>query len=83
MLLKKKGSLLKSYPSALTQIQFCQPKKSERCVDFNPEPVTLLKRGEECDPNYDVESAKERSRETWAKLERYEREFEERQKALV
>ncbi len=58
-------------------------KYSLNDIDFNPEPVTLLKRGEECDPNYDVESAKERSRETWAKLERYEREFEERQKALV
>ena len=52
-------------------------------IDYSPEPVTLLKRGEEVDPNYDEEAAKKRSQETWAKLERYEREFEERTKDLV
>ena len=52
-------------------------------IDYNPEPVTLLKRGEDVDPDYDVEAAKKRSQETWAKLERYEREFEERTKDLV
>lgn len=58
-------------------------KYSLNDIDYNPEPVTLLKRGEDVDPDYDVEAAKKRSQETWAKLERYEREFEERTKDLV
>ncbi len=52
-------------------------------IEYNPEPVTLLRRGEEVDPNYDAEAAREQSRKTWAKLEQYEREFEERTKDLV
>lgn len=50
---------------------------------FTPGPIEEIPRDTSVDPDWDEEAAKERSREMWAKLERYEREFEERQKALV
>lgn len=50
---------------------------------FTTGPIEEIPRDISVDPDWDEEAAKERSRETWAKLERYEREFEERQKALV
>ena len=52
-------------------------------IGYNPEPVTLLRRGEEIDPNYDEEAAKERSRQRWAKFEQMERDFDERMRDLV
>ena len=50
---------------------------------FTSGSIEEIPRDTSADPDWNEESAKERSRETWAKLERYEREFEERQKALV
>ena len=50
---------------------------------FTPGPIEEIPRETFVDSGWDEEAAKERSRETWAKLERYEREFEERTKDLV
>ena len=47
-------------------------------IGYNPEPVTLLRRGEEVDPNYDEDAAMERTRTTRMRDEELLRDFEER-----
>ena len=50
---------------------------------FTPGPIKEIPRDTSVDPDWNEEAAKERSRQTWAKLEQMEREFEERTKDLV
>lgn len=47
-------------------------------IGYNTEPVTLLRRGEEVDPDYDEEAAMERTRATRMRDEELLRDFEER-----
>ena len=52
-------------------------------IEYNPEPVTLLRRGEEVDPNFDVEAARERTMRIRERNAQLLREFEERTRDLV
>lgn len=50
-------------------------------LTFTPKDLTVIPRTENTD--VDLKAVDKQSKETWAKLERYEREFEERTKDLV
>ena len=49
-------------------------------IAYNPEPVTLLKAGEEVDPDWDEEAGLERSRKNREIGEKLLREFRERER---
>ena len=49
-------------------------------IEFNPEPVTLLKAGEEVDPDWDEEASLERSQKNREIGEKLLREFRERER---
>lgn len=50
-------------------------------LTFTPKELTVIPRMDST--KVDLEAIEKQSKETWAKLERYEREFEERTKDLV
>ena len=50
-------------------------------LTFTPKDLTVIPRMKET--GVDLKAVDEHSKETWAKLERYEREFEERTKHLT
>ena len=50
-------------------------------LTFTPKDLTIIPRMENTD--VDLKAIDEQSKETWAKIERYEREFEERAKDLA
>ena len=50
-------------------------------IAYNSEPVTLLKAGEEVDPDWDEEASLERSRKNREIGEKLLREFRERERA--